>query len=180
MPEPFCFVLPVEDSIDGIFDAVKNAATIHKSGGGTGFSFSRLRPENSKVGSTGGVASGPVSFMKIFNTAMEMESTNPCGEQPLLPMEACNLGSINLTRFITGTKKKPEVDYAKLRETIHLSVRFLDNTISNFDQSIFKGKKDQQMRNASTTIAPTGTLSIIAACSSGIEPTFAFIRNQVT
>jgi len=354
-----CFVLPVEDSIDGIFDAVKNAATIHKSGGGTGFSFSRLRSANSKVGSTGGVASGPVSFMKIFNTATEqikqggtrrganmavlrvdhpdimtfiacknnkkelnnfnisvgvtdqfmaavaqkeeydlidphsgkktarlnaaavynelikqawgtgdpgiifideinrfnstpglgeIESTNPCGEQPLLPMEACNLGSINLTRFITGTKtkNKPEVDFEKLRDTIHLAVRFLDNTIDmskypmdeinemvkgnrkiglgimgfadllymldtpydseealalaerimsfvqteshkascdlakvrgvfpNFDLSIFKDKKDQQMRNATTTtIAPTGTLSIIAACSSGIEPAFA-------
>jgi len=352
-----CFVLPVEDSIDGIFDAVKNAAIIHKSGGGTGFSFSRLRPENSKVGSTGGVASGPISFMQIFNTATEqvkqggtrrganmavlrvdhpdimtfitcknnkkelnnfnisvgvtnqfmaaveqnedydlidphsgrmtgrlsaaavynelikqswetgdpgiifideinrfnttpgigeIESTNPCGEQPLLPMEACNLGSINLTRFIKGKKKSPEVDYEKLRETIHLSVRFLDNTIDmsrypideidqmvkgnrkiglgimgfadllyildtpydseealelagkimsfvqkeshkascdlakkrgvfpNFDQSIFKDKKDRQMRNATTTtIAPTGTLSIIAGCSSGIEPAFA-------
>jgi len=357
-----CFVLPVEDSIDGIFEAVKNAATIHKSGGGTGFSFSRLRPENSRVGSTGGVASGPVSFMQIFNTATEqvkqggtrrganmavlrvdhpdiiafikcknnkrelnnfnisvgvtdkfmkavskkidydlidprtkepygklnalavyeelisqawttgdpgiifldeinrynttpgigdIESTNPCGEQPLLPMEACNLGSINLTKFVTTQKGRQIIDYKKLKETIHLSVRFLDNTIDmskypikeieqmvqgnrkiglgimgfadmlfemnisydsdeaidiaevimsflqkeshaascslankrgvfpNFEQSVFKSKKQSRMRNATTTtIAPTGTLSIIAGCSSGIEPAFAlsFVR----
>ena len=358
-----CFVLPVEDSINDIFEAVKNAATIHKSGGGTGFSFSRLRPENSRVGSTGGVASGPVSFMKIFNTATEqvkqggtrrganmavlrvdhpdiisfikckdnkkelnnfnisvgvtdkfmaavqdeaeydlidprsqqpsgklnamsvyqelikqawstgdpgiifldeinryntipgigeIESTNPCGEQPLLPMEACNLGSINLTKFVIKKDDNPVIDYDSLKETIHLCVRFLDNTIDmskypiddiakmvksnrkiglgimgfadllymmnlsydsndaidtaeqimsflqkeshaascalaktrgsflNFDQSIYKDNKAGGMRNATTTtIAPTGTLSIIAGCSSGIEPAFAlsFVRN---
>ncbi len=358
-----CFVLPVKDSINDIFEAVKNAATIHKSGGGTGFSFSRLRPENSRVGSTGGIASGPVSFMKIFNTATEqvkqggtrrganmavlrvdhpdimafikcknsktelnnfnisvgvtdkfmaavqdeaeydlidplnqkvsgrlnamsvyqelvkqawstgdpgiifldeinrynttpgvgeIESTNPCGEQPLLPMEACNLGSINLTRFVIEKDGKPAIDYDSFKETIHLSIRFLDNTIDmskypldeialmvksnrkiglgimgfadllfmlnqpydsndaidtaeqimsflqeeshaascalaksrgnflNFEHSIYKDDKADGMRNATTTtIAPTGTLSIIAGCSSGIEPAFAlsFVRN---
>ncbi len=353
-----CFVLPVEDSLEGIFTSAKNMALIEQSGGGVGFDFSRLRPKGDIVRSTKGVASGPASFMRIFDTGTEIikaggkrrgammavlrvdhpdvlefitskqqpgflsnfnisvavsdefmkaveeggeywlvnprnkqktkklvakevwdlmaksawmsgdpgvifidevnrhnptplvgriESTNPCGEQPLLPYESCNLGSINLSKMVEDGR----INWEKLREIIHNAVHFLDNVIDankyplkeieqithanrkiglgvmgfadmlirlgipydsedalgigdkvmsfiqaeghkksvelgekrgsfpNFEKSIWKGKYSTMRNSTVTTVAPTGTISIIAGGSSGIEPIFAisFIRN---
>jgi ribonucleoside-diphosphate reductase alpha chain len=353
-----CFVLPVEDSLDSIFDAVKMTAKIHQSGGGTGFSFSRLRPRSDIVASTMGVASGPVSFIKIFNMATEVikqggtrrganmgvlridhpdieefvtvkndpkelrnfnlsvavtdafmkayqgdtdfplvnprtrhivkkvkarnlfgliaeaawtsgepgvlfidtvnrynptphigdiEATNPCAEQPLLPYESCCLGSINLARTVSGS----QMDWERLRGLTRLGVRFLDNVIEmsrfpvpeieeitmrnrkiglgvmgfahmlirlgipydspkalgigrdimqfiqkeskaasqalakergvfpNFRGSAWDAKGLPQRNATTTTIAPTGTLSLIADTSSGIEPIYDVAYSRI-
>jgi ribonucleoside-diphosphate reductase alpha chain len=235
-----CFTVPVEDTMEGIFEAIKDMALVQRTGGGTGFSFSRLRPKGDIVASTGGEASGPVSFMKIFDCATEhikqggkrrganmgvlrvdhpdilefitakldgktlqnfnisvgvtdafmeavrddkpyelihprtgqavkalrakqvfdticqaawqtgdpgllfldtinranptphlgaIEASNPCGEVPLLPYEACNLGSINLARMVRLRDGRYKIDWEKLRETTRVAVRFLDDVI---------------------------------------------------
>ena len=355
-----CFVLPIEDSMSSIFGTLRDMALIQKTGGGTGFSFSRLRPKGDFISSTKGTSSGPLSFIRLYDYACEtnrlggvrsganmavmrfdhpdilefinsktegrglrtfnisvgatdlfmkcvrdsaeyalinphtkkevgrenasrvmdaivsaawqtgdpglifldevnrknvtptlgnIEATNPCGEQPLLPYESCNLGSINVANFVHGGK----IDWDRLNDIIRLAVRFLDNVIDanrypipaieertksnrkiglgimgfadllirlgipydtedavgigeklaeflavsareesgrlaesrgvfpNHSVSIFAERGDKQRNAAVSTIAPTGTISLIAGCSSGIEPLFAlcYVRQML-
>jgi ribonucleoside-diphosphate reductase alpha chain len=356
-----CFVLPIEDSMESIFSTLADTALIQKSGGGTGFSFSRLRPKEDTIQSTQGESSGPVSFMRLYNFATEVtrlggkraganmailrvdhpdieefigaktnplelntfnisvavtdefmervktgepydlinprtgmtvgqldarivfnrivesawrngepgvifidrinrdnptpdlgpiESTNPCGEQPLLPYESCVLGSINLARF----HRDGEVNYERLKEVVAVGVHFLDNIIDKSEfpireiklkttanrkiglgvmgwadlllelgipydsdeavnlagevmsfiaeealrasielakergpfprwqlESIYKHSNQSPRRNATvTTVAPTGTISLIANCSSGIEPIYSLAYHRLS
>jgi ribonucleoside-diphosphate reductase alpha chain len=387
-----CFVLPIEDSTEDIFEAVKRAALIQKAGGGTGFSFDKLRPAGDRLASSGGITSGPVSFWRVFSDTTDalqpgafnrganmgmmsldhpdilkflhakqdlevftnfnvsvkitdtwmkrllkspkslhivrnprtqeqyllprridivgyklsdlhkftgkpksqgrhgevfhtvgdiwkmivrcahktgepglvfidrinrdnpipslgrIEATNPCGEQPLLPYEACTLGSINLAKFVNSANEKPDLDWARLAETVNLAVRFLDNIIDvcpypvtdtarlaranrkiglgvmgfadclfllgipydskqgvdfgaalmefvndrareastrladlrgpfpNWNVSVWRSERKTRVRNAAITcVAPTGTISIIADCSCGIEPVYSLV-----
>ena len=360
-----CFVLPVEDSMTGIFDAVKWMALVQQKGGGTGFNFSKLRPKGDYVISSGGFSTGPISFMKVFdaatqqimqggfkqganmgilnvehpdifdfitckseeheinnfnisvgvsdafmqaveadtdfdlinprtgetvqtvsartlfnqivtlawrtgdpgvifldtinranpliNTLGQMQATNPCGEQPLHPFDVCNLGSINLAKFVKIMDGKKMIDWKRLEDTVRLAVRFLDNGVdvsmypipeiaqmakanrriglgvmgwadmlyqleipynstqayetakriskfiytvshnqselladekgcfTNWEGSTYQQKGVKQRNVAITTIAPTGTIAMVADCSSGIEPAFAlsYIKNVV-
>ena len=349
-----CFVLPIEDNMESIFTTLHDTALIHKSGGGTGFNFGRLRPRDSRVKSTQGVASGPISFMRVYNAATEevkqggvrrganmgmmpithpdvldfitckddtsvlnnfnisvaltdefidavkndkdwyfsfnnkkekessikarelmkkivhqawkngepgicfidkinkkhplpdiIDSTNPCGEQPLLPYESCCLGSVNLSNMV---KENGEFDFDKFKKTINIGVKMLNKMLDknnypldkireisiknrkiglgvmgyadmllkmgfkygseealsfteviakayqqnaeeasmdlakeygcfeNWENSDWNKIHKQKIRNATvTTIAPTGTISIIAECSSGIEPIFSVV-----
>ena len=354
-----CFVLPIEDSMESIFGTLRDMALIQKTGGGTGFSFSHLRPRNDPIAGSRGQSSGPISFMKLYDHASEItrmggarrganmgilrfdhpdilefiaakkhpgslrtfnlsvaitdafmdcversaeyplinphtgqqtgqlnaghvfdaitqsawetgdpglifldainrrsslpalgpiEATNPCGEQPLLPYESCNLGSINLAHFV----RNGQIDYERLQPVVHTAVRFLDDVVDanhyplpqterlslanrkiglgvmgfadmlfllrvpydsdnalaigdeimafisqearnesgclaesrsafpNYPLSIFATEGIRQRNAALTTIAPTGTISLIAGCSSGIEPVFAiYYRRRI-